>query len=203
MLTVNSIRTCAPSSRVQMTWLLFRTSMSDGASIWPAVTTPGPVGAQRHALGPIGVHPQGELLDVQDDVDHVLAHALHGGELVHHAVDLHRGDGRTLEGGQQHATERVAERHAEAAFEGFGHHARLALAVGAELDLGLVGTDQVLPVSFDHDRLSNGVRAPATNPMKDSRSALLKVSARAGIRPGGAWADGSRCAGWASRRGWP
>ena len=66
------------------------------------------------------------------------------------AVDLDGGDGRALQRGQQNATERVAERHAEATFERFGHQARLALGVGTDLDLRLLGTDQLLPVSFDH-----------------------------------------------------
>ena len=125
--------------------------MSDGASIWPAVTGARAGGAQRHALRAFGVHAQRQLLDVQDDVDDVLAHAFQRGELVHHAVDLHRGHGRALQRGQQHAAQAVAQRHAEAALERLGHQARLAAGVGAGLDLRLLGTDQLVPVSFDHD----------------------------------------------------
>ena len=180
MLTVNSMRTCAPSSRVQITWVLFSTSMSDGASIWPAVTTPGPLARRVMRLGPSECMRSASCLMFRMMSTTSSRHALHGGELVHHAVDLHRGDGRALQRGQQHTAQGIAERHAEAAFQRFGHHARLALAVGAEFDLGLLGTDQVLPVSFDHDRLSNGVRAPKANPAKDGRSALLKVSAGGG-----------------------
>ena len=102
--------------------------MSDGASIWPAVTGPGPGGAQGHALGALGVHAQRQLLDVEHDVDDVLAHALERGELVHHAVDLDGGDGRALQRGQQHPAQGVAERHAEAPLERLGDDARLARA---------------------------------------------------------------------------
>ena len=39
---------------------------------------------------------------------------------------------------------------AEAAFQGFSHQPRLAQRVRTGLDLRLLGTDQLLPVSFDH-----------------------------------------------------
>ena len=52
---------------------------------------------QRHALGAFGVHAQGELLDVEDDVDDVLADAFEGREFMDHAVDLDRGDRRALQ----------------------------------------------------------------------------------------------------------
>ncbi len=42
----------APSSSVQSTWSLLRISMSEGASIWPPVTGPGPVARSVMRLGP-------------------------------------------------------------------------------------------------------------------------------------------------------
>ena len=89
--------------------------MSDGASIWPALTAPGPGGAQGHALGALGVHAQGELLDVEDDVDNVLAHSLHGGELMHYAIDLDGGHRGALQARQQNPAQGVAQGDAEAA----------------------------------------------------------------------------------------
>src|SRR6185369_7604346 len=50
--TVNSMRTWAPSSSVQSTWSPLRISMSDGASIWLAVTMPGPVARSVMRFGP-------------------------------------------------------------------------------------------------------------------------------------------------------
>ena len=44
----------------------------------------------------------------------------------------------------------VAERHTEAALQRLSHQTRLTLGVGTDLDLRLLGTDQLLPVSFDH-----------------------------------------------------
>ncbi len=50
------------------------------------------------------------------------------GELVQHAVDLHRLHRRALERGQKDAAERVAEGQAEAALERLGDDGREALA---------------------------------------------------------------------------
>ena len=138
--------------------------MSEGASIWPAVTAPGPVARSVMRLGPSACMRSGQLLDVQHDVDDVLAHALERGELVHDAVDLHGGHRRALQGGEQHAAQAVAERHAEAALERLGHERALRLGVGAGLDLRLLGTDKLVPVSFDHGWVSLGTqdRRPRT-----------------------------------------
>jgi hypothetical protein len=56
----------------------------------------GALSFQRHALGAVRVHAERQLLDVEDDIDHILAHALDGGEFMHHAVDLHGGDSGAL-----------------------------------------------------------------------------------------------------------
>ena len=105
---------------------------------------------QRHALGAFGMHAQRQLLDVQDDVDDVLAHALDGREFVHDAVDLDGGDGGALQGRQQDTTKAVAERHAKATLQRLSDDARLAGGVLAGFDGGLFRTDQLVPVSFDH-----------------------------------------------------
>src|SRR3954471_3931207 len=69
----------------------------------------------------LAVEDADELLQVEDDVRHVLADAGERGELVRDPFDLHGGDGGALEGGEQHAAQRVAERVTEAAIEGFDH----------------------------------------------------------------------------------
>ena len=84
--------------------------------------------AHDHALGAVAVHLDGDFLDVQHDVGHVFAHAGDRGELVQHAVDLHRGDGGAAQRRQQHAAQRVAERQAEAALERLGDQRRQRLA---------------------------------------------------------------------------
>ena len=120
----------APWSSVQMTCSGLRISTSELASMSPALTARAFL-LQHHALGAFGVHAQRDLLDVEDDVGHVLAHAGDRGELVQHAVDLHGGDGRALQRGQQHAAQRVAERHAEAALQRLGDDGRDLAAVAA------------------------------------------------------------------------
>ena len=81
----------------------------------------------HHALGAFALHLDGDVLDVEHDVGHVLAHAGDRGELVQHAVDMHRLHRGALQRGQQNAPQRVAERHAEAALERLGDHRRDAL----------------------------------------------------------------------------
>ena len=58
-----------------------------------------------------------ELLQVEDDVGHVLGDTLDRRELVQHAVDLHLRDGRARDRREKRSTQRVAERVAEAGLE--------------------------------------------------------------------------------------
>ena len=107
-------------------------------------------GGQRHPLRPLAVHPQRQLLDVQHDVGDVLTHAGHAAELMQHAVDLHRGDRRALQRGQQDAPDGIAEGHAEAALQRFGDDGGDARRIGAWLDFQLFGLDQRLPISLNN-----------------------------------------------------
>ena len=68
------------------------------------------------------VQAEHHALEVEQDVDHVLAHAVERGVLVHHAGDLHLGRRVAGHGGQQHAAQRVAERVAVAALERLHRH---------------------------------------------------------------------------------
>ena len=95
-----------------------RISSSAGASMSAAVTTPGPFFAMcTSTSGDSPCEPRDEVLEVEDDVGDVLAHARQRRELVRGALDLHRGDGGALQRGEQHAAQRVAERVTEAAVE--------------------------------------------------------------------------------------
>ena len=94
--------------------------------VWmsPAVTAPGPRRFSHEALDPVTLHLNGDVLDVEHDVDDVLAHAGDGREFVEDAVDVNRGDRRALQRGQQHSAQGVAERLAEAALERLGDERR-------------------------------------------------------------------------------
>src|SRR4029078_5482168 len=78
----------------------------------------GLVGAEVQRLRVVDVQLQRNLLQVEDDVGRILDDAGDRRELVQHAVDLHRGDGRAFNRGEQHAPQGVADGGAEAALEG-------------------------------------------------------------------------------------
>ena len=71
---------------------------------------------REDGLGAV-MQPEHHALQVEEDVDHVLAHAVQRRVLVHHACDLHLGRGVAGHRGEQHAPQRVAERVAVAALE--------------------------------------------------------------------------------------
>ena len=107
----------------------------------------GAGGGKLEALGPLAFHPERDLLHVEDDVGHVLAHAGERGEFVQHALDLDRGDRGALERGQQHPAQRVAERQAEAALQRLGDEGGLAARVAVDrLLLEGIGLLHFLPV---------------------------------------------------------
>jgi hypothetical protein len=79
------------------------------------VTRAALVEAERHRL--VRVDPDQEVLQVQDDVGHVLLHPRQGGELVEGVVEAHLGDGRAGDGREQRSPERIPEGMAEAGLE--------------------------------------------------------------------------------------
>ena len=62
-----------------------------------------------------------DTLEVQQDVDHVFLHAVERRVLMQHAGDLDFGRREAGHRGQQHATQRIAERVAVAALERLHH----------------------------------------------------------------------------------
>jgi len=52
---------------------------------------------QDQSFGAFGMLAQRDFLDVQNDVGHIFTHACNGRELMQHAIDMNRGDGRALE----------------------------------------------------------------------------------------------------------
>src|SRR5690606_8464304 len=67
------------------------------------------------------VQADGDVLEVQQDVQDILLQTLDRRVLVQHAVDLGFHDGGTGNGRQQHAAKRVAERVTESALERLNH----------------------------------------------------------------------------------
>src|SRR3954452_21605671 len=66
-----------------------------------------------------------DAFEVEQDVDDILAHAIERRVLVHHAGDLHLGRRVARHRGEQHATQRVAQRVAIAPLERLHRHARV------------------------------------------------------------------------------
>ena len=89
-----------------------------GGAMSAAVTGAGALLAQVHHDGLVVLAGDDQALDVEDDLGDVLLDPGDRGELVEHAVDADAGDGRTGDAREQGATQRVAERVAEAGLEG-------------------------------------------------------------------------------------
>ena len=85
------------------------------------------------ALWPFALHAQRDLLHVQDDVGHIFADTRQRREFVKDVFDLDRRDRRALKRGEQHATQRIAERQAKATLQWFSDECRLALGITARL----------------------------------------------------------------------
>ena len=96
-------------------------------------------------LRAVALHLHGHRLDVEHDVDHVLADAGNRRELMQHVVDLDRRDGRTLQRGEQHAAQRVADRRAEAAFERLRVETAVSIGEGLTLDVEPFGSLKTFP----------------------------------------------------------
>src|SRR5690606_10917792 len=105
--------------------------------------------AHNHALRALALHGDGDFLDVQDDVSHVLTNAGDRRELMQHAVNLHSLDGRALKRRQQDATKRIAKRQAKTPLERLGDDSSKTTGIAAGRDLKLVRLDQLLPVLLD------------------------------------------------------
>ena len=85
-----------------------------------AVTAPSLLTESSRVCGSRRVGLEENLLQVEDDVGHILDHAVNGGELVHGAVNLDGGDGGAFQGGEEHAAQGVADGVAVAGFKGLG-----------------------------------------------------------------------------------
>ena len=95
---------------------------------------------------------------------------------MQHAVDVHRLHRRALQRGQQHAPQRIAERHAEAALERLGDQRRRALRDRRRAHtcslFGLISSCQFFWITFAPVALSGAV-------VRASHSAPWEISAAA------------------------
>src|SRR5581483_3301662 len=100
---------------------------------------------QVERLGTLTVHPEGDLLEVENDVGHVLDHTGQGRELVQHALDANRGDRGSFDRGEQHATECIADRRAEATLERLGNETAVIRSQGFGVVIELLGFLEIGP----------------------------------------------------------
>ena len=85
------------------------------------------------SAGAVAVDLGGNALQVQNDLGDIFLDALDGRELMDHTVDLDTGDCDTGQRGQQHTTQAVAQRGAEAALQRF-HNELAVTAVRGKVD---------------------------------------------------------------------
>src|SRR5688572_11913764 len=89
------------------------------------------------------------LLEVQNDVGRVFDHAGDRGELVEHAVDLHRGDRGPFDRGEQHAPHGVTDRCAETPFERLRIETAEPVVEGLALEFEPLGPLKTFPEHCD------------------------------------------------------
>ena len=85
------------------------------------------------------------LLEVQNDVGHVLLHSGDRGELVQDVVDLNRGDGCSLDRRKQAAAQGVSDRRGEAALERLCRELAVGSGQGLRFDINALGALESLP----------------------------------------------------------
>src|SRR5439155_16020233 len=89
---------------------------------------------------------QEDFLEVQDDVGDVFGDVRDGAELVLDAFHLDAGDGRALEGVQEHAAQAVAQGDAESALERLGDELCVRVGQALLIDVQPARLDQVAPI---------------------------------------------------------
>ena len=118
----------------------------------PAVTTPSPCFLQVEHRFLAVVQLQHDALQVEQDVDDILLHAVDGGVLVQHPADLDLGRRKAGHRGQQHPAQSVAQRVAIAALERLHGH------------LGVEGGDRL---NVDDARLQKVLLCISVYPLQD------------------------------------
>jgi len=89
------------------------------------------VHGEQECLRLAAVRLELDLLEVQDDVGHILDNPIDRGELMLGPGDLDRGDRRPFEGGEEHTAQRVADGVAVAGFKRLGDELGICRRRGA------------------------------------------------------------------------
>ncbi len=122
------------------------------------------------------VHPQTDLLQIQDHVRHVFEHPRNRGEFVQHVLDPDRGDRGPLQRGQEDTAQRIPKSETEAPLE----RRALELAIGLGktfLHLDLARADQVSPV-LDHQLYVHRRPPNLSKQQSPERSPLMSSTRR-------------------------
>src|SRR5262249_31255509 len=119
---------------------------------------------RRLDLTGVRVHAADDVLQVQDDVRHVLLDPVDGGELVRHAFDPNGRHGGADERGEKHAAKRVAERVAEATVERLHGEAALVVLDVLGCDLGYLKVQHLKDPSNFGWRGPRGPRRTCSRP---------------------------------------
>ena len=90
-------------------------------------------GQRQDSLATV-VHLQHDAFQIEDQVDDILAHAVQGGILVQHTLDVYLGRRRAGHRRKQDAAQGVAERVAITALERFHDDARMHRGEGLHID---------------------------------------------------------------------
>ena len=147
-----------------------RISTPAGGGMSPAVTSAGPLAFRYDGGGLVELGADHELLQVQDDVGDVLGHLRDRRELVQHAVDPDRRDGRAGDRRQQRAPQRVAERVAESRLQRLDGELRAGRREDLFRDLG--------PGDDEHGASSFGGGSSISTPLS-----LLSPATAPGVEP--------------------
>ena len=94
----------------------------------------GPFLGQRQLPMVARVHADGDIFEIQQNLNHVFLHTLDAGVLVQHTLDLGFDNGRTRHAGKQHSTQRIAQRVTKATLEGFNNNPRPRRALRLDVD---------------------------------------------------------------------
>ena len=173
----------------------FSTSTSGSTFRSPAARSPLPRTSNIALLGPVAVQLEAHLLQIQDDLGHVFDHARQGRELVQHAVDPHGGDGRALQRGEQHAPQRVSQRHAEAALQGLDHELAVPVVVaglGFTTCFGIVRFFHFISMSSSGSRATSLLRVELDDQLfVDRHRDVTRATGCGARRPRGSSASSS------------
>src|SRR5690606_24031721 len=108
---------------------------------------------QGHDLRLVGMHLEDDLLEIQDDVGHVLVDAGDARKLMENPqrfVELYPYDGRSVQGGQENPPQGVADGHSESPLQRLSIETGIRRSECALHYLQLAGFYDFFPVLLNH-----------------------------------------------------